>query len=134
MPLTFHPKPGTVVFCDFTTGFLAPEMVKRRPVVIVSPMFRNRPQLCTIVPLSTTQPEPEEAYHHLLSQGAYPPAGTSLVWAKCDMLATVTLARLDRIKTNRRQFETYTLPKADMHAIRCGILCALGLDQLTDHL
>jgi hypothetical protein len=28
MPLTFHPKPGTIVICDYSTGFRPPEMVK----------------------------------------------------------------------------------------------------------
>ena len=36
MPITFHPSPGTVLICDFTTGFQPPEMVKRRHVVVVS--------------------------------------------------------------------------------------------------
>jgi mRNA interferase MazF len=31
MPLKFHPEPGTILICDYTTGFIAPEMVKRRP-------------------------------------------------------------------------------------------------------
>jgi mRNA interferase MazF len=50
MSLPYHPKQGTIVICDFK-GFVSPEMVKRRPAVIVSPRLRKREGLCTIVPL-----------------------------------------------------------------------------------
>ncbi|MBU6163323.1 MAG: type II toxin-antitoxin system PemK/MazF family toxin [Myxococcales bacterium] len=39
MPLTFQPRPGSVVYCDFV-GLRAPEMIKRRPVVIVNRLLR----------------------------------------------------------------------------------------------
>ena len=58
MALKFHPKPGTILVCDFRQGFRAPEMIKRRPVVVVSPRLRNRTDLCTVVPLSTIEPRP----------------------------------------------------------------------------
>ena len=56
-PITFHPKPGHVLICDFNTGFRPPEMVKKRPVVVIS---ESRQQLVTVVPLSTTEPNPIE--------------------------------------------------------------------------
>jgi uncharacterized protein YifN (PemK superfamily) len=134
MPLTFHPPAGTIVICDFSTGFAAPEMVKVRPVVIVSPRFRRRSDLCTVVPLSTTAPDPVEPYHHFLSPGAYPPAGGKPAWVKCDMLATVALTRLDRVKVGPGKYTTFAMPDGDMLAIQRGILCAVGLDRLTRHL
>ena len=40
--------------CDFDTGFKAPEMVKKRPVVVISPRRRrSSAQFYTVVPLST---------------------------------------------------------------------------------
>jgi uncharacterized protein YifN (PemK superfamily) len=56
MPLTYHPETGTILICDYNLGggFIEPEMVKRRPVVVISPRFRHRDWLCTVVPLSTT--------------------------------------------------------------------------------
>lgn len=69
MALTFHPKPGMALMCDFNTGFVAPEMIKKRPVVVVSPRPRRSNQLCTIVPLSTTRPDPVEPYHHCMLYG-----------------------------------------------------------------
>ncbi len=131
MSLLFHPNNGAIVVCDFSTGFAAPEMIKVRPVVIVSPRFRRRSDLCTVVPLSTTAPDPVEPYHHRLSVGAYPPAGETPVWVKCDMLATVALTRLDRVKVAPGKYATFTMPAADMIAIQRGILHALGLDRLT---
>lgn len=129
MPLTFHPSPGTILMCDFGTGFIVPEMVKVRPVVVVSPRLRTRPKLCTVVPLSSTEPRPPEPYHHRLSQRAYPPA-RGPVWAKCDMLATVSIDRLDRIKVRGpgggRSYTTYKMPPDDLAAIRRGIRFALG--------
>ena len=33
--LNFQPKPGSVVYCDYK-GFIEPEMVKKRPVIVDS--------------------------------------------------------------------------------------------------
>ena len=69
--LTFQPKPGTLLVCDFGTGFKMPEMVKKRPVVVISPR-RRRSRLCTVVPLSTTAPNPVERFHHLMNPQSLP--------------------------------------------------------------
>ncbi len=134
MPLNFHPKIGTIVICDYSTGFIAPEMVKIRPVVVVSPRFRSRSSLCTVIPLSSTVPKPFEGYHYALSSGAYPPAQGPM-WAKCDMIATVSLSRLDRIKVRDsmggRSFRTFAMPPDDLAAIQKGIKIALGLERPT---
>lgn len=63
MSLSYHPQTGTIVICDFH-GFIEPEMSKRRPVIVVSPRYRNSYKLCTIVPLSTTEPNPIMEYHY----------------------------------------------------------------------
>jgi uncharacterized protein YifN (PemK superfamily) len=108
---------------------MLPEMVKVRPVVVVSPRFRNRPGLCTVIPLSSAEPKPMEQYHHRLSDQAYPLARGPM-WAKCDMLATVSLARLDRIKTQvagKRGYIVFQMPIADMRAIQACMRHALGL-------
>ncbi|MBF0392880.1 MAG: type II toxin-antitoxin system PemK/MazF family toxin [Alphaproteobacteria bacterium] len=130
MGLLFHPPTGTIVVCDYGLGFRAPEMVKIRPVIVVSPRFRSRPNLCTVVPLSSTEPKPQEMFHHQLSDGAYPPARGPM-WAKCDMLATVSLDRLDRIKTRglggKREYVVFEVPADDLAAIQVCIRFALGL-------
>ena len=54
MAITIHPRPGQILLCDFSQGFREPEMVKsKRPVIVLTPAFKNRPELVTIVPLST---------------------------------------------------------------------------------
>ena len=34
--IPYHPEIGTVVICDFN-GYIPPEMVKRRPAIVISP-------------------------------------------------------------------------------------------------
>jgi uncharacterized protein YifN (PemK superfamily) len=98
MPLLFHPKPGTVLMCDFTTGFVPPEMVKRRHVVVVSPRYRRHTGLCLVVPFSTVAPLVIEPHHVEIAPGSYAffdPCKS--VWAKADMLTCVSCRRLDRV-------------------------------------
>jgi mRNA interferase MazF len=56
-------KQGTIVTVDFDQGFQAPEMVKRRLAIVISPPIKQRGKLLTVVPLSTTAPEPIMPYH-----------------------------------------------------------------------
>ena len=63
MPIKEHPLIGTIVMCDFNSGFREPEMVKMRPVVVIGPRFAARPGLCTVVALSETAPHPVLGYH-----------------------------------------------------------------------
>lgn len=140
MSLTFHPAQRTVLICDYTTGFISPEMVKKRPVVIISPRPRHQKQLCTVVPLSTTQPNPIEGFHHQLNPLSLPSnLAKQPTWAKCDMLATVSLARLDRIKVGRdingkRLYVNHRVIDEDFEAILKGVLIALGLKNLTKYI
>ena len=140
MPLTFHPKPGMVLMCDFNTGFVAPEMVKKRPVVVVLPRPRRSNQLCTIVPLSTTRPVPVEPHHHQMDSRSLPGkfAGNK-TWTKCDMVATVSLNRLDRVmvgkdRSGKRLYVAQLVIPEEFLAIQRGLLTAIGLADLTKHL
>jgi len=139
MAITFYPDHGTILMCDFNTGFKAPEMVKKRPVVVVSPR-RNNSQLCTIVPLSTVPPTPILDHHHRMNLASMPDSLTEKEsWAKCDMLMTVSLNRLDRVADGRgvngkRKYVSMKITPDDFKAIRTGILFALGLNSLTEHL
>jgi uncharacterized protein YifN (PemK superfamily) len=125
MSLLYQPKPRTVVMCDFT-GYVAPEMVKVRPVVVIAKHRHNR-KLVTIVPLSTTEPDQLADHHHELSVNPLPDKPHTSCWAKCDMVATVALARLDRYQIGRNQFVTPEVPAADFAAIRAGVASALNL-------
>ena len=48
------------------------------------------------------------------------------MWAKCDMLATVGLARLDRVRW-KKDYQAFQLNAADLTAILRGVKAALGL-------
>ena len=142
MALAYYPSPGEIVLCDYGTGFTAPEMVKLRPVVIVSPRLRRRPDLVAVVPLSTTPPNPAETHHCsiVLGRPLPRPFEEPQMWAKCDMLATVSLTRLDRFKDGRvpgggaRRYTTGKVSQAQLIEIRKAILHGLGLGSLTIHL
>jgi mRNA interferase MazF len=111
MPITFFPDAGDILICDFY-GFVAPEMIKQRPVVVLSPRRRRAVRLCTVIPLSTTTPTPIECHHILIPQGVYPMQNEGKQqWAKCDMLYTVSYDRLDRVKTTTAGRRTYCVPK-----------------------
>ena len=142
MALTYHPQAGEIVLCDYSTGFAPPEMVKRRPVVIISPRFRNRHSLVTVVPLSTTPPAPLEAHHCAIALTNPLPHrfDAPAMWAKCDMLATVALSRLDRFRAGRaptggaRVYISGQVSPQQFTATRRSVLHALGLGTLTGHL
>lgn len=121
MPLHFQPKVGTVVRCDFS-GMVPPEMVKMRDVVILAKHPKNS-KLVTVVPLSATQPNPIEAYHYELPKNPRPDSPKEVVvWAKCDMLYTLSIDRMQMhyVRTRRggRQVAIIHLNDADMAQIR----------------
>lgn len=125
MALKFHPRPGTVLICDFS-GFREPEMVKARPIVVVSPTYIRRTGLYSVVPLSTTPPVPVCQYHYKFS--ACPvPGMTGETWAKCDMVVSVSEDRLDRVKLSRGKYGHGNITKEELDAIRACIKFALGI-------
>ena len=111
--------------CDFS-GFKQPEMVKTRPVVVISPSHMNRPGLQTVVPLSTTAPDPVEPYHYKLLKDPIPNSNVE-VWAKCDMVVTVSERRLDRFKIGRGMYKTSVITPEELMAIRGCLKYALGI-------
>ena len=141
MALTYHPPPGAVLVCDYSTGFRVPEMVKRRLAVIITPRLRRRDGLCTVVPLSLTAPRPAKPYHHLVTfQRPLPqPWGGTERWVKGDMLATVGFGRLTPIGVGRdaagkRRYVTPHLTDDDLGAVRRCVLHALNMSHLTKFL
>ena len=132
MPLKFYPKTGTVLVCDYQPGFKQPEMTKRRPVVVVSPRFRGRGSLCTVVPLSTTPPVPVMPYHCEIEVELVHPYAANSSWVKADMLATVGFHRLHPMRTGKDQYgkRKYVYPNVgedDLSRILECIRAALGM-------
>lgn len=126
MPLTFRPKAGTILMCDFR-GYVLPEMIKVRPVVIVSADHLKRRDLYTVVPLSTTAPVHVQPYHYRFSENRTP-FDADESWAKCDMLATVSSDRLDRIKVSRGKYVSPSISYEELTAIRICIKYVLSID------
>lgn len=126
-----HLPPGTVVMCDFA-GFRKPEMVKTRPVVVLSPKRRRKgggTALYTVVPLSTVKPTTIEPYHHQMDPQSVPASQRSGKdsWAKCDMVNTVSSDRLTVPVSSGGARVVVKATQADFEAIRKGVIMALGL-------
>lgn len=113
-------------------------MVKRRPVVVVSPKTLKRGQLVTVVPLSTKAPSRQRSFHHKLDPASLPPPfADDTSWAKCDMLYTVGFQRLDlpqgKRKGGKRSYYNHRVTEADLKAIYDAIVAGLGLNRQLAH-
>lgn len=114
-------------------------MVKRRPVIVVSPQISWRPGLCTVVALSTTPPNPPRPYHYNMTLEPLPPKpwNSPNVWVKADMIMTVGYHRLDLIRigkdaqTGKRLYYTKCLTTEQLTEVRRCILHGLGMFGLT---
>lgn len=114
-----------VLDCDFR-GYIYPEMVKKRPVIVISPNHMMRPKLCTVVPFSLTPPQPIEPYHYEFVTNPIP-GRPSPAWAKCDMAATVCYERLDRIWVQRGLYQTYQVGPVVTAELRKRAAISMGL-------
>jgi mRNA interferase MazF len=136
MSIRFPVAPGTLLLCDYAMGgFLPPEMVKRRPVVVISPRLPHRDGLCAVVPLSTSPPAKAVTYVvELKLKFALPaPFDSLVVWAKCDMISTVGFRRLDMFRTGRdqngkRKYLTSKIDPEQLEALRSGVCAGLGIN------
>ena len=134
MTVAIHPQPGTIVRVDLSQGFREPEMVKRRPAVVVSPPLVGRPQLCSIVPLSTTAPRRVQPWHYRIElEAPLPePYDNPIMWAKCDIVLTVAFHRLRLLHAGKsadggRVYDVRVLSDDQFAAIKDCVRAALGL-------
>lgn len=127
------PLVGEVFDCEFPSCFQPPEMVKRRPVVVISPKSVIRQGLVTVVPISMTAPEPLEPWHCEVPLEAMPlpyqdKAGVR--YAKCDMVYNLSVTRLNMvgIRVNGKR-ESYKgrVSLATLQEIRRCAAIALGI-------
>lgn len=132
MGLNFQPRAGQVLVCDFS-GFKEPEMVKPRPVVVVSPKLPYRSNIVAVVPVSTTEPRHNLPFCCRLSKNYHPEEADDVpCWAKADMIMNLGVYRLSGFKVGRRQWEFPQVSPEDLAAIRHAVLCGLGLDRLQE--
>jgi uncharacterized protein YifN (PemK superfamily) len=132
--ISFQPQARQILFCDFR-GFEVPEMVKRRPVLVLAAHDTNS-KLVVVVPLSTTAPQQPKPYHCRLRLNRLSYPTEKPIWAKCDMVAVVSTARLDRIPAaprgakSHRKYQRIQIDTQQFDTIRRGVAHALGLSTL----
>lgn len=132
MAIKYQPAFGQVLICDFPEEFEEPEMVKRRPVICLSPKNRTRQRLSTVVPLSTTRPLYRSAYAVpvMLPSRISEKFDSLECWAKCDLLYSFSWSRLnipyDKFGYERR-YNTLILPPGTMCEILTGVLAGMGV-------
>lgn len=145
MAITFHPSPGQILVCDFSTGFKEPEMVKNnRPVIVLTPGYKGRSGLVTVVPLSTKEPTGIMPYHYKLPRTCMPQVGRfqeNDSWVKADLIYTVGFHRLNLIRLGNRDPNTgkrlcyqRRLSRERMKEIYTCVLHGLNLGSLSQHL
>jgi uncharacterized protein YifN (PemK superfamily) len=151
MAITYKPKRGQVLICDFQEaksrrnsqvlqrpggpesgqkrdlrGFVPPEMIKKRPVVVLA----NRSKyLCVLVPLSNSEPNPVCRWHHQLPDLKIPGWSETISWAKCDLIYTVCWDRLFplKLKGTPRNYIQIFLERSDFEAIHKCVLEAIAI-------
>lgn len=133
MTLSSHPLPGTILRVDLSEGFTTPEMVKRRPAIVLSPPIRGRQRLCTIVPLSTTAPTRIERHHLKLRLDPPLPApyGNPEMWVKGDIVLTVAFHRLRLLfaghEQGQRVYDMRVLDPETLDKVKHCVRAGLGL-------
>ncbi|WP_075216959.1 type II toxin-antitoxin system PemK/MazF family toxin [Mongoliimonas terrestris] len=133
MTITVHPDPGTIVRVDLAEGFRPPEMVKRRPAVVLSPPIVGRPQLCTILPLSSTEPRPILPHHLRIELDPCLPApyDDRVMWLKGDIVLTVAFHRLRYLFSHwangQRRYDIRRLEAPVFSAVQSCVRSGLGL-------
>lgn len=137
MPLSYHPKKGQLLLCDFSAGFKEPEMTKRsRPVIVLS----SQHNLVTVVACSTVKPDIVAPHHYLLPRQSMPKTDHFFgkdTWVKGDMIYTVGFHRLELIrvgKASSRDYFRQKFGKDQMDEIHKCVLHGLSLGFLSQHI
>lgn len=128
MALIYAPPIGTIVLCDFR-GTIAPEINKKRPAVLLA---NNSSRLCTVVPLSTTEPSPLRPWHYLVrTEDPLPsPYDSEYHWAKCDIIFVASFERLSlpfngRDALGKRKYVVKSVSMEELEAIRLCVARAI---------
>jgi uncharacterized protein YifN (PemK superfamily) len=127
-PVSYPPRAGAVVMCDFDYLLLRDEMTKRRRTIVISRRSkRDRQRSCVVVPVSMNP------RHHAKRPHVEFPAGRyrffhphNPVWAICDHLHTVALERLWQVNLDHRP-QIPNISDADLREVQTRVAVALGL-------
>lgn len=118
---------------DLSEGFRAPEMVKRRPAIVLSPKIPGRSFLCTIVPLSTSPPHTILPHHMqiFLDPPLPKPYATPNMWVKGDIVLTVAFHRLALLfggkENGQRLYDVRVLDMATLARVRACVRAGIGV-------
>ena len=125
--------PGTIVRVDLNEGFRPPEMVKRRPALVLSPPIPGRGFMCSIVPLSTTAPNPVLPHHMRLTfDPPLPfPYTTPTMWLKGDIVLTVAFHSLRLLfsgwNQGQRVYDVRVVEPEILEEVKACVRSGLGL-------
>lgn len=143
MALKFHPDKGTILMCTFPEWHEPPEMVKTRPVVVITPSIKGRGKIVTVAAISTQRPDPVMDYHMQLPKLMMPKGHFfqgKESWLKGDMVYSVGFERLDRVQLPRprgqskRVYHAQVLDLATLNRVTACVLHGLGQARLVPHL
>ena len=131
--INWQPQAGQILICHFGLGFRKPEMIKTRPVIVISPKVSPWTKLCTVLPISSRPPVPVRPHHLRLPEGLVPGAKYREAWVKGDVVMTVGAHRLDRIKAGFRRYVAPVVPPDVLKEARRCVLHSNGMHSLTVH-
>jgi uncharacterized protein YifN (PemK superfamily) len=146
MAITYRPKVGEVLECDFGQfklmpngdfdqrnfdGRIPPEMIKRRLVVVLNGKLGGS---CLVVPISSTQNMGG------VSQGLHVPLEPDLFkvtdfydrrdrWAKSELIQPVSNKRLYKLMDNGKRFDHY-LPREKVELVQRAVIKAVSAGAL----
>jgi uncharacterized protein YifN (PemK superfamily) len=123
-PVNFTPAAGMVLMCDFM-GFRKPEIIKTRPVVVISERTRNY-STCIVAAISTVMPTDLRTIKVEIPMLKYSfLKATSYV--KCEIVNTVRNSRLFLLRKNGAGIDSRLtmLEPADLAAVRDGVARAV---------
>lgn len=127
--LSFHPRPGTVLLCDYElsrSARIPHEMTKQRPVVVLSRRWRRQFDPVIVVPLSTSAPMRPDERHVRIAAGSYDFLRSDVdSWAKCEFVCAVGQQRLDWLR-RRGAHISPRLGASDFRSIVRAAVCAVG--------
>ncbi|MDT8262001.1 type II toxin-antitoxin system PemK/MazF family toxin [Roseomonas sp. DSM 102946] len=110
------PRRGQYFWVDFPHDAYAPEFFGEHPGIVVR-AAQNMQDTCIIVPVTSTPPVTTAPHIHQLARNPNPLTPTRPVWAICNHLYTVHVARLRPCKAKYGNNIFPTVDRADMTEI-----------------
>jgi uncharacterized protein YifN (PemK superfamily) len=131
MAITFAPRRGAILLCNFDLGRVAPEIDKKRQVIVVSiDQFNHKhgkgPGRSLVVPVTTkgADPSPQNVYVDSAKYWSF----REDTWAACHLLTTVSHTRLSLLLgSNGVPKPSEFLDSGDLAAVCVAIRYATGL-------